>query len=59
METIIAQIFRAERKLTQQEFDSLKQFNIIDAGGISEEGYFYNFNTPNIEILLKIYQDLA
>ncbi|MBI2105231.1 hypothetical protein HYT56_00160 [Candidatus Woesearchaeota archaeon] len=42
MEKIISQIFKSDRKLTKEEIDSLKGYNVIDAGGVL--GVYSNYH---------------
>lgn len=53
MKELISQVFTIEKKLTPEDFASLKEFNIIDAGGVPEESYEYHLHIDTIGEELK------
>ena len=56
MAEIISQVFEIDRKLTREEIDSLRECNIINAGGLPGD-YRYHLHIDPITDELK--KDLA
>ena len=52
MTEIISQVFEIDRKLTREEMSSLREYNIIDAGGLPED-YRYHLHIDPITDELK------
>lgn len=53
MEILVSQVFESKRKLTREEFESLKGLHIVDCGGVQGEYYSYHFHSRDMPGLTK------